>query len=70
MASRYIRPEVDYQREVPNAPFNESSNPVNESVNLQTSLGPVELGDLNIVRGKLRIKTENNDTGDHDYGIF
>lgn len=70
MTARYIRPEVDYQKEVPNAPFTESSNPINESVNLQTSLGPIELGDLTVVRGKLRVKTGVSDTGDHDYGVF
>jgi hypothetical protein len=70
MASRYIRPEVDYNKEVPNNPFNESSNPVSDSVSVSTNQGPVELGDLTIVRGKLRVASGGNDPGNQDYGVF
>ena len=71
MLSRYIRPNVDYQTEVPNNPFKESERPVAPGdLSIQTSAGSVDLGDLTVIKGKLRINSGINDNGNHDYGVF
>ena len=67
MLSRYIRPDVDYQTEIPNNPFEEGERSIAPGeLSIKTNLGSVDLGDLTVVKGKLRI----NDNGNHDYGIF
>ena len=71
MSPRYIRPEVNYQEEIPNGPFAEPNTPVPAGdVSLRTSKGSVGLGDLTVVQGKLRIGAGSNDSGNHDYGVF
>lgn len=71
MSLRYIRPETNYSREIPNRPFVESDAPVPAGdLSLQTNLGPVKLGDLTVVRGKLRVETRINDNENQDYGVF
>lgn len=71
MSLRYIRPVTNYSGEIPNRPFVESDAPVSAGdLSLQTNMGPVELGDLTVVRGKLRVGAGINDNGNHDYGVF
>lgn len=71
MSPRYIRPDVNYQGEIPNFPFHESDAPIAAGdLTLQTNAGPVALGDLTVIKGKLRIESGNNNNGNYDYGVF
>jgi len=66
MSPRYIRPETNYSAEIPNRPFVESDAPVTAGeLSLQSNMGPVELGDLTVIRGKLHVGA-----GNQDYGVF
>lgn len=71
MSTRYIRPDANYQEEIPNRPFRENNSPVPAAdLSLQTNMGPIGLGDLTVVLGKLRVGEGINENGNHDYGVF
>ena len=69
MAPRYIRPEVNYEEEIPNNPFQESSVPISDA-GILTSFGMLEMGDLTVVQGKIRVPGQNANDGNFDYGTF